>query len=191
MSTRQSESLRTAGGARSSAGRRRSSVRPGRGARVGVPTGTGSGTVAPGPSGLRGPAPLPDSAVELLARSDAELVAAQLASDPRERFLHAHLAAIRAGAAVLQVTGRPTRRPAPRTVWEMVALVAPELGRWTAFFADGAALRAAIEAGRDDGVDDVRAERTVSAAEDFQDAVRGVLAPDGSTDQRRLALRAS
>lgn len=133
---------------------------------------------------------VPAAALALLARSDAELVAAQLAVRPEDRFLHAHLAAIRAGAALLEVTGRPRRRPAPRTVWEMVAAVAPELTRWTAFFAGGAALRGALEAGRGARIDEARAERTVAAAEDFQDAVRAVLAPLAA-GQRSLSLRAS
>jgi hypothetical protein len=118
---------------------------------------------------------VPTSARVLLARSDAELVAARLASEPGERFVHAHLAALRAGAALIEVTGRPLRRPVPRSVWDMVAVVTPELSGWTTFFASGAGLRAAVEAGRDGLVDDDRAEQTVGAAEDFQDAVRELL----------------
>lgn len=138
-----------------------------------------------------GAAPLPSSAEALLARSDAELVAAQLAGSPEERLLHGHLAALRAGAALLEVTGRPSRRPAPRTVWDMVALVAPSLAGWTAFFAAGAAVRAAVEAGRTDTVDEEVAARTVAAAEDFGDAVRELLAPHASRRQRSLSLQAS
>src|SRR5665647_2256435 len=77
--------------------------------------------------------PVPDSALDLLARSDAELVAATLASASDETLLHAHLAALRAGAALVQVRGRPGGRPAPRTVWDMVAVLAPELAAWAAF----------------------------------------------------------
>lgn len=138
-----------------------------------------------------GSVPIPPSALDLLARSDAELVAAQLAGSPEDQFVHAHLAALRAGAALLQVTGRPARRPMPRTVWDMVALVAPELGEWTAFFAAGAAARSAVEAGREGAVDATRAERTLSAAEDFQDAIRASLEPSGRAGQGALALRAS
>ncbi|NCT92073.1 colicin transporter [Cellulomonas sp. APG4] len=129
---------------------------------------------------LQGAAPLPPQVDELLARSDAELVASQLAQLPGDRYVHAHLAALRAGAALLEVTGRPRRRPAPRTVWDMVAAVSPELSGWTAFFASGASLRAAVEAGRDEVVDAARADQAVAAAEDFQDAVReAVGAPSG------------
>ena len=115
--------------------------------------------------------PVPASALELLGRSDAELVAATLASEPAESFLHAHLSAMRSGAALLQATGRPTRRGV-RTVWQMVAVVEPELARWAAFFADNAPARSAVEAGRRHVVDEERAERAVAAAEDFHSAVR-------------------
>lgn len=135
--------------------------------------------------------PVPPAALELLARSDAELVAAQLAGTPEEQFLHAHLAALRAGAALLQVTGRPGGRARPRTVWDMVATVAPELAAWTAFFAGGAAVRSAVEAGRDGVVDATRADRTLAAAEDFQDSVRALVAPDAGAAQGALSLRAS
>ena len=140
-------------------------------------------TSRPAPSSLAGrtapadrPLPLPPTAVSALARSDAELVAAQLAGSPDEQFLHAHLAALRAGAAVLEVTGRPVRRPQPRTVWEMVSLVEPSLAERCAFFAAGAALRAAVESGRGE-VEPARAEITLAAAEDFADAVRAVIDP--------------
>lgn len=117
-------------------------------------------------------APVPPAATRLLARSDAELVAAQLGGDDDERFVHAHLAALRAGAALLAVVGRPVRRRTPRSVWDLVALAEPDLASWAAYFAAGAAARSAIEAGRRAGVDPVRADATVAAAEDFQDAVR-------------------
>lgn len=134
--------------------------------------------------------PLSQAATELLARSDAEVVAATLASAPGETLLHAHLAALRAGAALVQVRGRPGGRPAPRTVWEMVAAVAPTLAPWAAYFADNATVRAAVEAGRGHDVDRSRAERALAAAEDFQDAVRAELGV-AAAPQGRLALRAS
>ncbi|WP_250444981.1 SAV_6107 family HEPN domain-containing protein [Actinotalea sp. C106] len=127
--------------------------------------------------GLRPVAPVPRTVVDLLARSDAELGAAELTTDPAERFVHGHLAALRAGAALLEVTGRPVRRPMPRTVWDMVSAVAPELSAWAGFFAAGAPTRAAVESGRDADVDEARADRTVAAAEDFQDAVRALVLP--------------
>lgn len=111
-------------------------------------------------------------ATELLQRADAELVAAQFSSEPWEQLTHAHLAAVRAGAALLAARGRPSGRRAPRTVWEMLDVVAPELQRWTSYFAAGANLRAAVDAGRFDAVGSERAEQVLCAAEDFLDAVR-------------------
>jgi len=122
-------------------------------------------------------APLPAPAVDLMMRADAELLAAQFSSEPGERFVHAHLAGLRAAAAVLAARGRPTGRRAPRTVWEMLAAVAPEVETWSAYFAGGAGLRRAVEAGRFDAVDAVRAEEVLCAAEDFLDEVRSLLDP--------------
>ena len=55
-------------------------------------------------------------AQELLGRADAELLAAQYSTEPWERLGHAHLAGLRAGAAVLARRGTPSGRGAPRTV---------------------------------------------------------------------------
>ena len=128
--------------------------------------------------GARVRAPVPASAVDLLARGDAELVAATFSQEASTRFVHAHVAALRAGAALVQVSGRPVRRPPLRTVWDMVAAVAPELSGWAAYFADNAAARSAIEAGRPGVVDDERAELTLAAAEDFHAAVRARIGLD-------------
>lgn len=141
-------------------------------------------------------APLPTTAVDLLRRADGELLAAQLSSAPAETFLHAHLAALRAAAAVLAVRGRPGGRRAPRTVWDMLTAVAPELTDWSRFFAAGASLRLAVDAGRFDAVDAGHAERTLSAAEDFLDQVRVLLGPaegagTGPVARPLRALRAS
>lgn len=141
---------------------------------------------------------LPTRAHELLQRADAELVAAQFSSEAWERFSHAHLAALRGGAALLAVRGRPGGRRPPRTVWDMLRVVSPELGRWSDYFAAGAGLRSAIEAGRFDAVSEARAEQALCAAEDFIDELRTLLAADASTTppgygaaNRPLGLRAS
>jgi hypothetical protein len=131
---------------------------------------------------------VPDAALDLLARSDAELVAAHGAGDPADAFVHAHLAALRAGAALVQVRGRPGPRSGARTVWDMLTRVAPELADYAAYFAGNAATRSAVEAGRAE-VDAERATRAAAVAEQFQQAVRDLLA--GGEGQGHLALRAS
>ena len=124
-------------------------------------------------------APLPTTVVDLLRRADAELLAAQFSAVPAEMFNHAHLAALRAAAAVIAARGRPGGRRPPRTVWDMLAAVEPEAADWATFFAGGAHLRQAVDAGRFDAVDGERAERTLCAAEDFLDDVRTLLEPAG------------
>ena len=82
----------------------------------------------------------------------------------------------------------------------MLDVVAPEFVRWSSFFAEGAGLRSAIEAGRFELVSVERAERALCAAEDFVDAVASSLSAatdtgDGPASSRvasrGLALRAS
>jgi hypothetical protein len=66
------------------------------------------------------------------------------------RFVAAHLAALRAAAAVVAARsepGGPGRRKKPQSVWELLPRVEPALCEWAAFFAAGAGKRAAAEAG--------------------------------------------
>ncbi|GAA3811437.1 SAV_6107 family HEPN domain-containing protein [Cellulomonas soli] len=123
-------------------------------------------------------APVPAYALSLFARADSELVAAQFSSEPWEKFSHAHLAALRAGAGVLASRGGSSGRRAPRTVWGLLDAAAPELARWSGYFAAGAALRSAIDAGRFSAVSEDRAEQALCAAEDFVDAARALLSLD-------------
>lgn len=118
---------------------------------------------------------------ELLRRADAELLAAQFSPEPWERFTHAHLAALRAGAALLADRAAQPSRRAPRTVWELLDRSFPHLSRWTVYFAGGAGLRSAVEAGRFDAVSEERAEDVVCMAEDFLDVVRRELEPESDT----------
>src|SRR4051794_5399888 len=85
----------------------------------------------------------------LSAAARAGLADAGSAQVPRERYALAHLAALRAAAAVLAARTRPAQtRRRPVSAWRLLATVAPELAEWAAFFAAGATKRAAAEAGR-------------------------------------------
>jgi hypothetical protein len=125
-------------------------------------------------------APVSTEVLRLLMRSDAELDAAHRASDASARFVHAHLAALRAAAALLALRGRPSGRRTRRTVWALVEVVEPGLSGWTSYFAGGASTRAAIDAGRFDTVDATRADELVRCAEDFRDEVGILVDPDAS-----------
>ena len=111
------------------------------------------------------------AAADLLDRADAELLAAQLATDPAERFTHAHMAALRVSGAVLAVLGTRPPRGRTRSAWERLSAASDDFVPWASFFASGAHLRSSIDAGRFDAVDDTGAARWVAAAEDFRDEV--------------------
>ena len=114
------------------------------------------------PGGARSRAPVASTSLDLLDRSRASLLQACRTGDAGERYVEAHLGALRAAAALLAArslptgsgspgTGRAIRasttRSRPRSVWELLPRVAPELTEWAAFFAASARRRAAIERG--------------------------------------------
>ncbi len=69
-------------------------------------------------------------------------------TSPGARYVTAHLAALRAAAAVVAARGEPkTRRRKPHSVWDLLPQVEPALTEWAAYFAAGAGKRAAAEAG--------------------------------------------
>lgn len=117
-------------------------------------------------------APVPPASAQLLRRADAELLAARFTADPDDQFVHAHLAALRAAAALVAARERPAPRRGPRAVWDLLARTAPELAPWTSYFASGASLRADIEAGVAGAVDARRSGELLAAAEDFVDEIR-------------------
>lgn len=100
--------------------------------------------------------------LDLIDHARGCLAEAASATSAHERFAAAHLAALRAAAAVLAARalpvdrrrgGRPARRAhGPRNVWELLPAVAPELSEWAAFFAANAGKRAAAQAGLRDAV---------------------------------------
>ena len=87
--------------------------------------------------------------LDLLSAAHRGLTEAALEPRASRRYAVAHLAALRAAAAVLATRARPTGRRGPRSAWDLLAQAAPELAEWAAFFAAGAGKRAAAEAGLD------------------------------------------
>ncbi len=113
--------------------------------------------------------PLPASVVTLL--SQAKNTWAEAVMEPRatEKYRCAHIAALRAAAAVLALRARPaaTARRRPTSAWVLLEGVAPELGEWTVYFADSANRRAAIEAGSVSVVSERDADDLLRAAGEF------------------------
>ena len=75
--------------------------------------------------------------LDLLDRSRESLLDARHEQVVERRYQIAHLAALRAGAAVLAARSRPRGRRVRGmvTVWDLIPTLAPELSEWTEVFA--------------------------------------------------------
>jgi hypothetical protein len=106
---------------------------------------------------------------ELLRLARQGLDEAAVTSQDGLRYATAHLAALRAAAAVLAIRAQPVpgARNRVTSVWALLIRVAPELGEWAGFFAAGAAKRAAAEAGIPRVVSARDADDLLRAAEQF------------------------
>ena len=115
--------------------------------------------------------PLSDTASVYLERAAASLREAITSTDAGLRYAHAHVAALRATAALLaaRATASSGRRgrPVQRNAWVLLAQVAPEFAEWAAFFAAGAAKRAAAEAGSARAVTEREADDLVRDADRY------------------------
>lgn len=76
--------------------------------------------------------------LDLTERSRTGLLHACRAETAQDRYRLAHLAALRAAAAVLAADARRSPGSAPRNVWSVLPQVAPELAEWADFFAASA-----------------------------------------------------
>jgi len=91
--------------------------------------------------------PVAAACLDLIDRSRGSLLLACRAGDSAERYLESHLGALRAAAALLAVRSTATGRSRPRSVWDVLPVVAPELSEWAAFFAGSARRRVVIQRG--------------------------------------------
>lgn len=88
------------------------------------------------------------SAHDLLITARHSIIEASVATTAADRYVAAHLGALRAAAAVLAARGRPAVRTSRvLSAWVLLPRVAPELSEWAAYFAAGAGKRAAAESG--------------------------------------------
>ena len=91
--------------------------------------------------------PISVAVLDLLERGRATLEAACRTSDASERYRDSHLGALRAAAALVAARTVPSPRSRPRSVWQVLPGVAPELGEWAAFFSACSAHRSVIDRG--------------------------------------------
>src|SRR4051794_18360238 len=133
---------------------------------------------------------LPATTHSYLARAAESLSEAMTADEATTRYACAHVAALRAAAALLAPRARPAvpaRRKPQKNAWVLLAEVAPELAEWAGFFAAGAGKRAAAEAGSRRAVSDREADDLVRDAQRFVALVESSLGliPHGSAHDRR------
>jgi hypothetical protein len=136
-----------------------------------------------------GPYDLPATTHSYLSRAATSLQEAITAPDVPTRYACAHVAALRAAAALLAARARPAPRPRGRrqkNAWVLLTEVAPELSEWAGFFAGGAAKRAAAEAGSTRAVTAREADDLVRDADRFLAVVEQLLGlvPHMSTEPR-------
>jgi hypothetical protein len=118
------------------------------------------------------------SALALLESARHGLANAGDTPDARDRYVAAHMAALRAAAAIVAARADPgqgKRRRGPRSVWELLPRVEPTLAEWAAFFAAGAGKRAAAEAGLSRAVSADEADDLLRDAETFLSLAESVL----------------
>jgi len=141
------------------------------------------------------PYALPATTHSYLARAAESLSEAIAAPEVPTRYACAHVAALRAAAALLAARAHPepgNRRRRQKNAWVLLAEVAPELTEWAQFFAGGAAKRAAAEAGSSRAVTEREADDLVREADRFLAVVERSLGlvPHVTVPGRAVAMRA-
>lgn len=111
--------------------------------------------------------PIPASVTALLAQAKQTWAEAVLEPRAAEKYRLSHVAALRAAAALLALRAQPALRRRPTSAWVLLDGVAPELADWSAYFADSAQRRAAIEAGASRIVTERDADDLLRAAGEF------------------------
>ncbi|HET6694581.1 MAG: SAV_6107 family HEPN domain-containing protein [Nocardioidaceae bacterium] len=128
------------------------------------------------------PFDLPAATHSYLERAAHSLREAITATEVTQRYAHAHVAALRATAALLAARALPAGprrgRGAQKNAWVLLAEVAPEFSEWATFFASGAAKRAAAEAGSSRAVSEREADDLVRDADRFLGLVEQSLGLD-------------
>jgi HEPN superfamily protein len=105
-----------------------------------------------------------------IQRARAAIMEAELAQQPSDRYVAAHLAALRVAAILLAARADPAesaRRTRPRNAWRMLSAVAPEFAEWAAFFAATEGKRDAVRAGATTIVSAREADDLVRDAQTF------------------------
>lgn len=130
--------------------------------------------------------PLGPAVFDALDRARAALQEASNEETAARRYATAHVAALRASAAVL--AARPGSRSSrgSRSAWSLLGRAEPALEDWAAYFAAGAAKRAASEADLPGAATEAEAEELITAVGEFLEVIEHLLGLlPGSTRQQR------
>ncbi len=123
------------------------------------------------------PFDVPPATLASLQRAAGALREAMTTTDVGLRYALAHVAALRATAALLAARARPSKRGQHRqqNAWVLLAELAPEFAEWATFFSAGAAKRAAAEAGSRTAVTPREADDLIREADSFLALVESAL----------------
>ena len=112
---------------------------------------------------------LPAATHSYLERSAESLREAITCTDVPQRYALAHVAALRATAALLAARAQPmpVQKRRQKNAWVLLTEIAPEFTEWASFFAAGATKRAAAEAGSLRAVSEREADDLVRDADRF------------------------
>lgn len=111
---------------------------------------------------------------DLMRTAVAALDDAHFAQTPAERYAAAHVAALRAGAAVLAVHAKPARSGRIRSVWQMLPGLAEDLEPWCAYFEAIGKRRVFVEIGAEP-VTTQQADDVLRDAERFCERIAAIL----------------
>ena len=130
---------------------------------------------------------LPAATHSYLERSAESLREAIMCTDVPQRYALAHVAALRATAALLAARAQPTTvaRRRQKNAWVLLVEVAPEFHEWAQFFSSGAQKRSAAEAGSRRAVTEREADDLVRDADRFLALVETSL---GLTEHRAIQV---
>lgn len=112
---------------------------------------------------------LPASTHSYLERAAESLREAIMCADVPQRYALAHVAALRATAALIAARAVPTTAAKRRqkNAWVLLVEIAPEFGEWATYFSSGAQKRSAAEAGSRRAVTEREADDLVRDADRF------------------------
>ena len=112
---------------------------------------------------------LPAATHSYLERSAESLREAITCTDVPQRYALAHVAALRATAALLAARAQPmpVQKRRQKNAWVLLTEIAPEFAEWASVFAAGATKRAAAEAGSHRAVSEREADDLVRDADRF------------------------